>query len=43
MYKQYKVRGTPEGKSLEIVKVSQERLNAIKKIMKFDVNSKKRF
>ena len=32
--------GPPEGKSLKIDTVSQNRLNAIKKIMKFDENFK---
>ena len=33
--------GTPEGKSQRIDSVSQNSLNAIQKIMKFDVNFKK--
>ena len=33
----------PEGKCFEIDTVSQNRLNAIKKIMKLAINSKKRF
>ena len=31
----------PEGKGLEIHTVSQNRINDVKKIMKFDENSKK--
>ena len=35
--------GPPEGKCMDIDTVSQNRLNAIQKIMKFDINSNKRF
>ena len=33
--------GSPEDKSLKIDTISQNRLNAIKKMMKFDLNSNK--